>query len=269
MEYALGLIGGGNMAEAIVRAAIGGGVLEATQIVVADPAQDRRNIFAELGVMATHDNDLVCAESEQIMLAVKPQKFDLVRGHLGRLDASAHVVISIMAGHSCDILAESIGAGARVIRVMPNTPLLVGEGMAGICLGGDAIPGDEALALRLFGSAGRAVVIEEKLMDALTAVSGSGPAYVFYLAEAMAEAAVDMGLSLENAEILVTQTLLGSSRLLAKSNHGARELRRRVTSPGGTTEAAITHFDDNGMRKKIIQALQKAEARGKELGEVE
>ncbi|MDX1565373.1 MAG: pyrroline-5-carboxylate reductase [Phycisphaeraceae bacterium] len=268
MQYTLGLIGGGNMAEAVVRAAIGGGVLEPAQMIVSDPTRDRRSLFRELGVEATEDNDRVCSQSEQIMLAVKPQKFSEIRDHLGRIDASEHVIISIMAGLQSRVIAEAVGAGARVIRVMPNTPLLVGEGMAGICLGGAARTGDEALALRVFGSAGRAVVIKEKLMDALTAVSGSGPAYLYYLAESMAEAAVSMGLSEENTEILVKQTLLGAARLLSKSGRDARELRKRVTSPGGTTEAAVKHLDEHQVRRSIVEAIQQAEKRGRELGSV-
>ena len=154
----------------------------------------------------------------------------------------------------------------KVLRIMPNTPLLVGQGMSAIALGRHAHMGDEVLAMGIFQSAGEAVLLGEELLDAVTAVSGSGPAYLFYLAEAMAEAARDLGLKGKLPEVLTRQTLLGAAQLLCDSDASAAELRRRVTSPGGTTEAAITHMDKSKMKAVVGNAIRKAEQRSRELG---
>jgi pyrroline-5-carboxylate reductase len=149
---------------------------------------------------------------------------------------------------------------------MPNTPLMSGFGMAGVSLSKSAQPGDEALTMKLFSAGGKAIVVDESKLDAITAVSGSGPAYVFYLAEAMEKAARDLGLG-EDANLLVRQTILGAANLLVDSNEPPAELRRKVTSPGGTTEAAIKHLDGNKSTDVVINAIKAAEKRSKELGQ--
>ncbi len=152
-----------------------------------------------------------------------------------------------------------------LIRVMPNTPMMVSQGMAGIAVGPGVAASEAELTMKLFAAGGKAVRVEEALIDAITAVSGSGPAYVFYLAEAMQQAATDLGLG-EHARLLVGQTLLGAATLLLNSPDSAAELRRKVTSPGGTTEAAIKHLDANQVKQVWSDAVKMAEKRSKELG---
>ena len=263
--YALGFVGAGNMAEAIARGAIDKGVLKPGQMIASDPSSGRKQVFAGLGIQAVDSNAELIAHSGQVLLAIKPQVLPALAGELASHGREDQVLISIMAGIGTKKLCEVVGKPVRAVRVMPNTPMMVGLGMSGLALGEHARPGDEALALELFGAAGEVVRVEEKLMDAVTAVSGSGPAYVYYLAEAMEKAAVELGLG-EHARLFVSQTLVGAARMLAESPDSAAELRRKVTSPGGTTAAAIGHMETHKLIDIIADAVKAAEARGRELG---
>lgn len=270
MHHTLGFLGAGNMAEAIARAAIHSGVLTPEQMFASDPSDERRHAFSHLGIHIATDNGHLITRSGQIMVAVKPQMLLQAAAELAHHGARDHVILSIMAGISTGKLATAIAeAGGdlrhRIVRIMPNTPLQVGHGMAGICLGEHARPGDEELALQLFQATGKAVVVDESLMDAITAVSGSGPAYAFYLAEAMQQAAEDLGLG-EHATLFVRQTLLGAAHLLSESHDNATTLRKKVTSPGGTTEAALKHLDKHHTKHAIIDAVKAAAHRSLELG---
>ena len=262
-QHLLGFLGGGNMAEAIIRAAISKGIAAADRVIVADPAAARRDLLAGLGVTVTEDNAAVVAAAEQVVLAVKPQVFpgvaDVVKA------AADKIVISIMAGLSSAKIESLAGVPLRLVRVMPNTPMMVGAGMSGVALGPHAQEGDDELAMRLFGAAGEAVRVSEFDIDAVTAVSGSGPAYVFYLAEAMQKAAADLGLS-AHARTLVNHTILGAAKLLVDSTDDAATLRRKVTSPGGTTQAAITHLEEQAVGRAVVDAVAAAHRRSRELG---
>jgi len=266
VNHQLGVIGGGNMAEAIVRGALSAGVLDAKQVIVADPVEARRAVFAELGVAVADQNRAIIADSRRILLAVKPQAVEDIADDLATVDGKTQCIISIMAGIPIGKLTEMVGDGARVVRVMPNTPLLVGLGMSGIAAGPGATDEDAAFAMQLFGAAGKAEQVDEPMLDAVTALSGSGPAYLFHLAEAMAEAGRAMGMDAAQADRLARQTLLGAATLLSRSDESAADLRRRVTSPGGTTQAAIEHLDQQNVKAAIIEAIQRAEARSRELG---
>lgn len=269
MQYTLGFLGAGNMAEAIAKAAIDKGVLTPAQMIAADPAAARREVFTEMGIAATADNAQVISQSRQVMLAVKPQMMKAAAVDLARGGTGEPVVLSIMAGITIAKLNAAItdagGRPMRIVRVMPNTPMMVGQGMAAIATGAGTLPGDDDLAMRIFSAGGKAVRVEESLIDAVTAVSGSGPAYVFYLAQAMEQAAAELGLG-EHSRLLVAQTILGAAHLLLASPDTPAELRRKVTSPGGTTEAAVRHFDANQMMQVIVDAVKAAERRSKELG---
>jgi len=270
MQYELGFIGAGYMAEAIAKAAINKGLLHAGQIIASDPNPQRQSVFGELGIVAGADNHSVITQSKQILLAVKPQVMAQAAVDLGSHGAADQVVLSIMAGITTQKLGQAIAKeGAvphpRIVRVMPNTPLQVGFGMAAVALGQDAQEGDEALAMWLFGAAGEVVLVEESKLDAVTALSGSGPAYVFYLAEAMQRAATTLGLE-EHAEALVRQTILGAAHLMIASRDTPAQLRSKVTSPGGTTEAAIKHLEAHHAADTIIDAIQAAHQRSIELG---
>jgi pyrroline-5-carboxylate reductase len=265
MQYELGFLGAGNMAEAIARAAIDRSVLRPVQMIAADPSDERRAVFDKLGVTVTADNAQAIRAARQVLVAVKPQVMAKAAADLAAHGSAEQVIISIMAGVTSDKLARTIGKDCRIVRVMPNTPLMVGRGMAGVALGEHARSGDEALTLQLFSAAGEAIVVEEKLIDGITAVSGSGPAYVFYLAEAMERAARELGLG-DHSPLLVRQTILGAAELLAKLGEPPVELRRKVTSPGGTTEAAIQHMDGRGVAAAVGEAIRAAERRSQELG---
>lgn len=266
MQYELGLIGGGNMAEAIVRAVVDNKIIEPSRIIISEPQAERRALFEPLGVTLTDDNTQVISDASQVMLAVKPQTLAAIADALHAIDPAKQIVLSIMAGVSTRRIAEVTGKPARVVRIMPNTPLLVGLGMSAIAVGEHAHSGDELLSLQIFRAAGEAIIVDEKLMDAVTAVSGSGPAYVFYLAEAMTDAAKQLGLEPAAADLLVQQTILGAATLMKNSADDPATLRRKVTSPGGTTQAAIEHMDGTAVKQHIIDALARAAARSRELG---
>ncbi len=264
--YQLAFIGAGNMAEAIARAAIEHLIFDPAQLIAADPSPPRRQVFLDLGVRVTDSNAEAIDQAANVLLAVKPQVMAEAARDLSYHGRPDQVVISIMAGITAAKLSSAIGRPTRIVRVMPNTPMMIGRGMAGIALGPDAQGDDDALALRLFSAGGsQALRVEEQQLDALTAVSGSGPAYLFYLAEAMEHAAADLGLA-DHARTLVTQTLLGAAELLAGSGESPAGLRRKVTSPGGTTEAACRHLDQQQVNQAIRGALRAAERRSKELG---
>jgi len=268
VRYELGLIGAGNMAKAIVKAAITKGVLKPAQIAASDPSLQCRELMSRLGVTVTSKNQQVIERSKQLLIAVKPQIMQEVAADLAAHAPPEQVIVTIMAGISTAKLCAAIGRDARVVRVMPNTPMLVGLGMAGVALGEHTEVGDESLAMRLFGAAGQATLLEESKLDAVTAVSGSGPAYVFYLAQAMQEAALDLGLG-DEGDLFVLQTIVGAAMMMAETGLKPILLRQRVTSPGGTTEAAINFLERNNVSSLMVDAIKAAHQRANELGESE
>lgn len=263
MPCTLAIIGGGNMGSAIVRGAVEHGVLQASEILIVEIDPDRRESLAQLGCTVTDDAGRA-TDCEQMLLAVKPQSFPQLARALPALENSK-VVISIMAGRSSASIRSSLGGNARVVRVMPNTPCQLGEGMSAIALGEGASAGDESLARSLFESLGKCIIVDEHQMDAVTAVSGSGPAYVFLLAEAMEQAAVKVGLSMHDARVLVSQTILGAAKLLSESEKTADDLRQHVTSPGGTTAAALEVLFERELPEIVSLAITAARDRGREL----
>ncbi len=269
-QYQLGFIGAGNMAEAICKAAIDGGVLSAEQMIVSDPSTERRALFTVMNVATADRNGAVLTQAKQVMLAVKPQIFPAVVADIAKHATGEQILISIMAGLRTEKVNEMIanegGQPMRIVRVMPNTPVLVGQGMAGVAAGATAQPGDDDLTMRLFSAGGKAIRIDESLLDALTATSGSGPAYVFLLAEAMEDAAVQLGIHPTDARTLVVQCILGAAHLMAESGDAPVELRRKVTSLKGTTDAAIKTMQANNLPRIVADAMKAAEVRSKELG---
>jgi len=267
MQYKLGFIGAGNMAEAIATAAIEAKVLTPQSIIAADPSPQRLEIFRQKGIAIAQSNAQLIENSQQIMIAVKPQSLHDIALELGSINIDKQIILSIMAGISSQKIAEAAGGKAlRIVRIMPNTPVMVGLGMTGIALGAHAQEGDDQLAMSVFGAAGEAIAVQESQIDAITAISGSGPAYLFLLAEAMHEAACQLGLD-ANARTLVQQTLLGAATLLVQSPDTPAELRRKVSSPGGTTEAAINTMMQHQVPAGIIEGIKKAQIRSLELGQ--
>jgi len=263
----LAFLGAGHMAEAIARGILKAGRLPPEAMVACDIAEDRRNRFRDgLGIPAVADAAEAVGLAPTVLVAVKPQQFDEALGPVADRFGPAKLVISICAGISTAHAEQVLAPGTRVVRAMPNTPMLVGRGMAAVCAGSAAVEADLATAERLLGAAAEVLRVSEALMDAVTAVSGSGPAYFFYLTELLAEAGVAVGLAEADARRLARVTFEGAARLLAETGETAAELRRKVTSPGGTTEAALKTFDALGLKRAVTEAVRAARDRGRELG---
>ncbi len=261
----LGVIGAGNMAEALIRGVIGTDLIAPEMILACDPVSERRLVFQSIGCQVA-DNPAAAAEMEVLLLSVKPQMVRDVLGDIRDLVKPGTLVISIIAGVTTTTLAELLPEGVRIIRVMPNTPLLVGMGMAAVAKGVGALDFDVQRVLALFGAAGKAIEVDENDMDAVTALSGSGPAYVFYFAEALIAAGESIGLSSEVSRTLALTTLRGSASMLALENGDPAELRKKVTSPGGTTAAALEEFKQGDFFGLVERVLTAAKKRGEELG---
>ncbi|MBA0220472.1 pyrroline-5-carboxylate reductase [Stenotrophomonas maltophilia] len=260
-------IGGGNMARSLIAGLIRQGV-PATRIHVAEPVAAVRDALASDFGVHTHDSaSAAAAQGQTWLLAVKPQVLrDVCQSLQPLAQANRPLVVSIAAGITSTQLQRWLGGTLPVVRAMPNTPALLGAGVTGLYATPAVDAPQRAQAEHLLASAGRTVWIDsEPLMDSVTAVSGSGPAYVFLLAEAMEAAGIAQGLPADAARTLVVQTLLGASRMLDEAGESPAELRRRVTSPNGTTQAAIESFQAAGFEALVDAALRAAQARGQAL----
>lgn len=257
------------MARALVEGALRAEVLAAKDVRVVEPDDARREHFASLGafgVARVMDLTGKLGASTQIALAVKPQSLAEVARDAAGMDLADRVVITILAGTPSERVRAALGGQVRVVRAMPNLPAQLGQGCTAIALGAGAREGDEAFAMRLFSAVGPVVErIDESMMDGFTAVAGSGPAYVFYLAEAMTRAAAGLGFTQEVAERIVRQVIAGSGAMMGAGSLGAGEMRAAVTSKGGTTEAACRVLDDARVMDAVVRALTAARDRGVEL----
>jgi pyrroline-5-carboxylate reductase len=260
-------IGGGNMARALIGGMVRGGAA-ARDIHVSEPyAPNREGLAAEFGVRVSEDNAAAASQGEVWVLATKPQ---VLRGVCEALAALAQerrpLVVSIAAGITSAQLDRWLGGGIAVVRTMPNTPALLGAGVTGLYATAATTAAQKALADALLKPAGETVwIADEALMDAVTAASGSGPAYVFLLAEAMQAAAEAEGLPADAARTLVVETIAGAARMLKESGETATTLRQRVTSPNGTTQAALDAFAAGGFTPLVANAVHAARIRGAEL----
>jgi pyrroline-5-carboxylate reductase len=260
-------IGGGNMARALVGGLIASGA-EASNIRVADPDEaQRRSLADELGVSVHADNAAAARAADVVVVAVKPQVIDEVLASISGAVEETTVVVSVAAGVPIERIRKGLGTHARVVRAMPNTPALYQAGMTGLAAAEGVEDGDRRRAEQVLEAAGEvAWVDDEALMDVVTAVSGSGPAYFFSLVEQLTAAGARAGLPEATAARLARQTAFGAGTMLARSDVEAGELRRRVTSPGGTTAAALESLDDNDFARLVDEAVQAAVRRGRELG---
>ncbi len=291
MRKKLGFIGGGNMAEALARGLLAKRIFKVSDLIASDvDAARRRKLGRELKIATTADNREVVQAASAIVIAVKPQTIDAVLEELGaaihdaegpsrgpagrsrrsRSEASttaSRLFISIAAGIPIARIERALGEGARVIRVMPNAPAMVGHGMAALARGKNAGKADMSLALKLFKAVGDAVELDdERHLDAVTALSGSGPAYVYLFVKALADAAVNEGLSPDLAIRMALQTIRGAEENMRRSDLRPAELIRIVASPGGTTEAALRKFAEAGFSDIVAAAVHAAAARSRELG---
>ena len=267
-ERTLAFIGGGNMAASLI-----GGLLDAgwdpQSIVVGEPDADRRaDLAARFQVRTTHENAEAVAGAATVVLAVKPQIMEAVAGDLGRAIRDAQpLVISVAAGIRLDKLREWLGVTVPLVRVMPNTPALVGAGVSALYAGDDVDGPGRAEAERILRAAGEVVwVPKEAHMDTVTAVSGSGPAYFFLILEALEEAAVAEGLDRDTARTLAIQTAKGAATLAEAGDEAPAALRQKVTSPGGTTAQGVAALERGGLRTALADAVAAAARRSRELG---
>jgi len=276
----IGFIGGGNMAEAIAGALIRTDFCSPSQVLASDISQERLEYLQKTYAITTvENNDDLLLACDVVVLAVKPQIMDAVLDQLAGIIHKNQkadfrkLIISVAAGISIQKIEgqlyshidETAAARLPIVRVMPNTPALVMAGMSGMSGNRYVTPEDKSLTMTILASTGKVLEFEENALNAVTAVSGSGPAYVFYLVEAMVEAGVSLGLSETDATALTLQTVKGAVKLLEERKEPPQELRRKVTSPGGTTEAAMTVMEKEKTKEHIIAALTAACRRAHEL----
>ena len=263
----LGFIGAGNMAEAMIRGIIGNQVVQPDQIIASDVSAERKeHLSSAFDIRIAADNVSLVDQSSVIFLAVKPQAVPAVLKDISANAGAETLLISIAAGVPVKTLAAGLPKGPRIVRTMPNTPATVMEGAMAIASDSPARPEDLETVETLFRPIGRTVRIEEKLIDAVTGLSGSGPAYVFMILEALADGGVKMGLPRDVAETLAAQTLMGSAKLFLETRTNPGQLKCMVTSPGGTTISGIHELEKGGLRASLMNAVEAATLRSMELG---
>ncbi|MFT5430966.1 MAG: pyrroline-5-carboxylate reductase [Myxococcota bacterium] len=264
---AIGFVGAGTMALAIAKGLVAADICAPAQVLAGDPRAERREVFDALGMNSSAENTEVIRHSDVVILATKPQAFGRLLPELAKAcdGVDAPLFISIAAGISIQSIERGL-PGCRVIRCMPNTPAQVDAGATAIARGSNATDDDLAFAVRLFESVGIVEVLDESLLDAVTGLSGSGPAFVFVMIEALADAGVKMGLHRHTAQRLAAQTVYGAARLLIDTGEHPGRLKDMVASPGGTTIAGLHTLEAGGFRTTLINAVESATLRSAELG---
>jgi pyrroline-5-carboxylate reductase len=264
----IAVLGGGKIGESLLAGLLSSGWRTADDVVVTGRREERLAELAErYGVRTTLSNAEAVAGAELVVIAVKPQDLDVLLGEIGGVVNEAQTVLSVAAAIPTAAIEERLAAPVPVVRAMPNAPSTVHEGIAGICAGSHAADEHLALAEEALTHLGAVVRVPERYMDAVTAVSGSGPAYFALLAEAMIEAGILLGLGRETSTQLVVQTMLGTAKLLRDEQMHPVELREAVTSPGGTTIQAIRELEQAGVRAAFLNAIQAAMERSRELAD--
>lgn len=266
--FNLGFIGAGQMATALAAGVVRAEIVGPQQIWAGDPDAGARERFATrlAGAHVESDNRQVVSHCRILVLAVKPTSAQAVLAELAPTMGPQHLLISICAGVPLARLASGLPDGVRLIRVMPNTPSLVGEGASGYALGPTATEEDARLAERLLGAVGTAYRLDERLLDAVTGLAGSGPAFVYLLIEALSDGGVRMGLPRPVAAALAAQTLRGAATMVLQTGEHPAVLRERVTSPGGTTAAGLAALEQCAVRSAMMRAVESATQRSIELG---
>ena len=269
-DLRIGFIGAGKMATALAQAWLKAGLVRAEGLRASDPIAEARDAFAKAtGAIALPENGQVVAESDAVVLAIKPQQMNEVLGEIRPwVIAAEPLLISIAAGVSIDSIVERLEIhGCGIVRVMPNTPCLVGASASAYAGGPSATEEDLRLVDRLFNAVGRAFAVPEKLLDAVTGLSGSGPAFVFVVIEALSDGGVRMGLPRDLATRLAAQTVLGSAKLLLETGLHPGTLKDMVASPAGTTIAGLHALERGGLRAALMDAVEAATRRSAELGQ--
>ena len=264
---AIGFTGAGQMATALARGLVSGGLVQAEQVSAFDPSPAAIARFTEqTGGRAVESPEELWKPAGTVFLAVKPQYMRQVLAEAAPLVREDHLVVSIAAGVSLEVLEAGLGTKCRLIRVMPNTPSLVGCGASACSAGGSATKEDLSLVREMLESVGLATEVPEALLDAVTGLSGSGPAYVYQFIEALSDGGVRMGLPREAATRLAAQTVLGAAKMVLETGQHPGQLKDAVTSPGGTTIAGLHALEQGGLRATVMNAVQAATLRSQELG---
>ena len=266
MSTKLGIVGCGKMGSALLKGAISAGAVSPSDVTIFDPYQPAADALAEAsGAGLSASNAEVVAQSDAILLCVKPQDMLSMLAEL-RQQSAGKLFISIAAGVAIGAIEGIIDPKARVVRVMPNTPALIGQGASAYALGSSAKSADAEIATALLGAVGTVIEVPEKLLDAVTGLSGSGPAYVYTFIEAMADGGVLAGIPKDKAIQLAAQTVAGAANMVLQTGEHPAVLRDQVTSPGGTTIAGLSAIEAGGLRSTLIKAVETATERSKELG---
>ena len=264
----IGFLGAGKMATALARGFINADLVRAKQIIASDVSGPAREAFGyETKARAVTSNREAAEFADVLILAVKPDQVDSVLSGIRDTFTEKHLLISIAAGVPLAKLEGALSTGARVVRVMPNTPALVGQSASGFALGKSALREDAELVMKLFSAVGIAFMLKESLLDAVTGLSGSGPAYVYLIIEALSDGGVAAGLPRDVATRLAAQTLLGSARMVLETGQHPGALKDMVTSPGGTTIEGLHELEKGKLRGTIMNAVKAATERSKRLGQ--
>ena len=266
LQTKIGFIGGGKMAEALIKGILQSDLADSSQIVAIDPVEERRQILNKEYQITVSSEVREVADCSIIILAVKPQIMEAVLADISGIINDSHLVISIAAGIPLSYLENRLPDKSRVIRVMPNTPALILEGVSALSGGKSVTAQDTETGVSIFSAVGKCITIEEKYLDAVTGLSGSGPAYVFTFIEALIDGGVKVGLSRADAELLAMQTVLGSVKLAMTSGDHPAVLRAMVTSPGGTTIAGLHELERAGFKAAVMDCVEAATERSEELG---
>ncbi len=266
-DTTIGFIGAGNMAEALIRGLIEGKVASPTAIAASAPRAERaEQLHTRYGIAVSRDNAEIAGRSRLVVLAVKPQILEKVCRQIAGAIRPDTLIVSVAAGVDTATIEEQLFEGARVVRAMPNTPAQVRAGATAIARGRHATDADLLEAKAIFDAVGITVALDEIHLDAVTGLSGSGPAYIFLILEALADAGVKVGLSRRDAQRLAAQTVMGSAKLLLDTDEHPGKLKDMVTSPGGTAIAGLHTLEQGGLRTTLINAVEAATRRARELG---
>src|SRR5512132_1394175 len=265
----IAILGSGNMGEALVKGLLRAGETQPEALVCSDPRAERREeLHKRYGVQVTAGNRAAAAQADIVVIAVKPQTIDVLLEEIAPAVDAKKLVISIAAGVPIAAIARKLGAGVRIVRTMPNTPALVGAGATALARGAHATDADLEQARGLFQAVGTAHVVDEALLDAVTGLSGSGPAFVFLAIEALADGGVKVGLARPVAMALAAHAGMGSAPLVLETGEHPGRLKDQVTSPGGTSIAGVHALEQHGFRAALIAAVEAATIRSRELGEL-
>lgn len=261
------VVGLGNMGGAILGGIVGGGILPAEVLAGADKAEACRKKAEDMGVVAFSEPKEAVTDADLVILAVKPQSLEALMSEIGGSVKKSAVIVSILAGKKISTLEGFFGSDAKIVRVMPNTPALVGCGMSGIAGNKNVSESELSMVVGIFSSFGSAAVVDESLMDIVTGISGSGPAYVYMFIDGLIRAAVDGGMDESSAKLFAAQTVKGAAEMVLRSDASPEQLKINVCSPGGTTIEAVKVLEEKGFEDIIGQAVRACADKSKKMGE--